>query len=421
MHRSALATACIVLCSIVASTSCGDSSSSPSEGLWRAWLDSPGGELPFGLEFRGSGDGLEAFLINGAERVRVARVEHEGRRLTLSIEPYDSRIEATLAPDGRRLEGRWVKTAGGGAKSSLEFHAVPGEQPRFTPISAAADPTALEHIDGRWAVRFESSEEPAVGVFESAAGGTVHGTFLTTTGDYRYLAGDFQAGRLRLSCFDGAHAFLFDAILNDDRTLSGEFWSRDSWHESWTARKDPQAELPDAFQLTQWTGGKDLSEIVFPDPAGRLYSLADPRLAGRARIIEIFGSWCPNCNDATRFLVELDARYHERGLSIVGLAFEMTGEFERDAQQVRDYAEHHGVEFPLLVAGLYEKDRASEKFPLLDRIRAFPTTIFLHADGRVRAVHQGYAGPATREANAELRERFETLVQELLGESAAEP
>ena len=244
---------------------------------------------------------------------------------------------------------------------------------------------------------------------------------MTTTGDYRYLAGRFEAGRLRLSCFDGAHAFLFDAILNDNETLSGGFWSRDTWYETWTARKDPRAKLPDPFELTQWTGGKELSEIVFPDPTGRLYSLADPELAGRGRILEIFGSWCPNCNDATRFLVELDAKYRDRGLSIVGLAFEMTGEFERDAEQVRKYAEHHGVEFPLLVAGLYDKDEASREMPLLDRIRSFPTTIFLHADGRVRAVHQGYAGPATGDANAELRERFETLVQELLAEPAALP
>ncbi len=420
MHRSTVLTF-TVLCSIVLSTSCENSSSSFPDGLWRAWLDSPGGELPFGLEFRAAGQELEAFLINGVERARVARVAREGPRLTLSIDPYDAKIDATLAPDGRRLDGRWEKTGGGGTKSGLDFHAVPGEQPRFTPIPAPPDPEALDHIDGRWAVRFESSDEPAVGVFETRADGTVLGTFLTTTGDYRYLAGRFGAGRLRLSCFDGAHAFLFDAILNDNETLSGGFWSRDTWYETWTARKDPQAQLPDPFELTQWTGGKELSEIVFPDPTGRRYSLADPELGGRGRILEIFGSWCPNCNDATRFLVELDAKYRDRGLSIVGLAFEMTGEFERDAEQVRQFAEHHGVEFPLLVAGLYDKDEASREFPLLDRIRSFPTTIFLHADGRVRAVHQGYAGPATGDANAELRERFETLVQELLAEPAAQP
>jgi len=92
----------------------------------------------------------------------------------------------------------------------------------------------------------------------------------------------------------------------------------------------------------------------------------------------------------------------------------MTGDFERDAEQVRRFAEHHGVEFPLLVAGTADKAEASATLPLVDRVRSFPTTLFLDGSGRVRAVHQGYSGPATGESNAELRRKFETLIEELL-------
>jgi thiol-disulfide isomerase/thioredoxin len=292
---------------------------------------------------------------------------------------------------------------------------VAGELPRFDP-GGKADADALARVDGRWAVDFAESDDAAVGRFEAAADGTVEGTFLTTTGDYRFLAGVLDGDRLRLSCFDGAHAFLFEARLAEDGTLAGDFWSRDSWHESWTARKDPTVELPDAFGLTRWVGGKPLDELVFPDLDGTARSLGDETLAGRARVLVIFGSWCPNCNDSTRLLVELDRKYRDRGLAIVGLAFEMTGEFERDARQVRRYAEHHGIDYPLLVAGVSDKAEASQAFPLLDRIRSYPTTIFLHSDGRVRAVHQGFAGPATGTAHEELRARFESLVQELLRE-----
>ena len=136
-------------------------------------------------------------------------------------------------------------------------------------------------------------------------------------------------------------------------------------------------------------------------------------------MLVIFGSWCPNCNDATRLLVELDRKYRDRGLSIVGLAFEMTCELERDARQVRRYAEHHGIDYPLLAAGVSDKAEASKTLPLLDRIRSYPTTIFLHGDGRVRAVHQGYTGPATGAANDRLRADFRELIEELLAESEA--
>jgi thiol-disulfide isomerase/thioredoxin len=387
---------------------------------WRAWLDSPGGELPFGLELRETGAGLEAFLLNGTERIPVSGVEREGAVLTLDIEQYDSRIEATFGADGHSLDGRWEKTGVGGAQNGLDFHAVRGDLPRFE-RSAEPDPGTLVAVGGRWTVDFEQSDAPAVGIFETKADGTVQGTFLTTTGDYRYLAGSLDADRLRLSCFDGAHAFLFDARLKDDGTLAGDFWSRDSWHERWTARKDPAAALPDAFELTRWVGGKTLDEIVFPDLDGRERSLADPEFAGRARIIVIFGSWCPNCGDATRFLVELHEKYHEHGLSILGLGFELTGDFDRDAEQLRVYAKHHGVRYPLLVGGTRDREEASRAFPLIDEVRSYPTTVFLHGDGRVRAVHQGYAGPATGEANRELRARFETLVQELVAHAETTP
>ena len=161
-----------------------------------------------------------------------------------------------------------------------------------------------------------------------------------------------------------------------------------------------------------------LEALRFPDPHGRGWSLADPALAGKARIIEVFGTWCPNCNDATRYFLELQERFGSRGLSILALAFELTGDFERDARQVRRFAEHHGATYPLLVAGLSDKKKASKALPLLDRVRSYPTTIFLHADGRVRAIHTGYTGPATGIANYELRAEFESLVEELLAESS---
>jgi len=381
-------------------------------GDWHAWLDSPGGPLPFGLKFWVRGQEPRVVLVNGVERIDASRVEARPGHVLISIDHYDSFIEATVSNDGRRMDGLWEKTGGLGKKSRLPFHATLGEQPRF----AADGAHAKASLAKRWRVEFDGSDDPAVGIFETDGTGVVEGTFLTTTGDYRYLEGNFDGRRLRLSCFDGAHAFLFDATLQADGTLKGEFWSRDTWHETWTATPDAGATLPDAFELTRWVEGAELASLEFPDLDGTLHSLADPAFAGQARIIEIFGSWCPNCNDAIPFLVELDRRYRDRGLSVVGLAFELTGEFQRDADQVRTYAVHHDVRFPLLLAGTYDKDEASESFPLIDRVRSFPTTIFLHGDGRVRAVHTGYAGPATGEANRALRADFQELIEELLAE-----
>ncbi len=389
-------------------------------GAWRAWLDSPGGELPFGLEIDRSGARLSAWISNGAERIEVPHVVEEGGELVLDITHYDSTIRAKPSASGSRLDGEWKKRRSSDRWARLAFHATAGSAPRFRAESAATPPVERARgVSGRWAVRFSGSDEPAVAILEVKPDGTATGTFLTTTGDYRYLAGLYEAGRLRLSCFDGAHAFLFDARLKADGTLAGDFWSADSSHETWTARLDPDAALPDPFLETAWATGARLDELSFPDLEGRRRSLGDAAFAGKARIVQLFGSWCPNCQDETALLVELDRRHRDRGLSILGLAFEVTGDFARDAAQVKKLAERHGVKYPLHVAGLADKAEASKAFPAIDRVRAFPTTIFLHADGRMRAVHSGFDGPATGSSHRDLRARFESLVEELLTEPDA--
>jgi thiol-disulfide isomerase/thioredoxin len=357
-------------------------------------------------------------VINGAERIEVPRVVVSGKSVVLAFDHYGSAIEAKLEDGGESLAGTWRKKTTEEKPAELPFHAIAGERPRFEAGTRVEEGTSPPLQDGRWNVRFRNEEAPAVGIFENVGDGRVQGTFLTTTGDYRYLAGSYSDGKLRLSCFDGAHAFLFHARLEEDGSLNGDFWSRDAYHDTWTATRDDEARLPDSFGLTRATEGVDLSSLVFPDTLGQSRSLGDAEFAGPVRIVEIFGTWCPNCNDATRYLVELHDRYAARGLVIVGLAYELSGEFERDAEQVRVYADHHQVPYTLLVAGRYGRDEASRSFPLIDRIRAFPTTLILDGDGRIRAVHTGFSGPATGEEHRKLRDEFERRIESLLKEAA---
>lgn len=382
---------------------------------WQAWLESPGGELHFGLEIAAEGEGQTATLINGEERIPIGALRHTSSSLILEIRPYDSRIEAVISPDGAAMDGMWERTNHGASVSRLPFHARAFEN---AAARGAIPESELERIEGRWAVRFESDDQPAVGIFESVGHGVVHGTFLTALGDYRYLAGEFDGHELRLSTFDGAHAFLFKAQLSENGELIGDFWSRESWHERWSARRDEGVELPDAFELTRWVEG-DLDQLSYPDMQGTPRRLDDPAFAGKARILVVFGSWCPNCGDATEFLVEMHRAHGERGLSILGLAFEMTGDLARDLQQLRIYREHHGIDYPTLIAGISDKDEASRAFPLLDRVRSYPTLIFIDADGQVRGVHQGFSGPATGAAHETMRRRLEQLIVTMLDEADA--
>ena len=386
-----------------------------AEGPWRAVLSSPGGPLTFGMEFAPEGPrDLRLTLVNGEERRDAGLVQRDGAVVSIEIPPYRSRLVANVTDGGEGLEGRWERDRGAGHEEQLAFAAIAGPVPHRSELLS---PEEAEALTGRWSVRFEDDEDRAVGVFEARADGTARGTFLTTLGDHRYLDGRFDGRHLHLSCFDGAHAFLFSAALEGE-TLRGDFWSRDSYHTTWTATKDAGAALPDDFALTRWTGGEDaLASLSFPDVDGTSRRLDDPTFAGDARLLVVFGSWCPNCNDLSEYLVELDARYER--LSILGLAFEYGDDPEAQRAAVRDYLAHHGASYPALVCGTVDKERASAALPILDRVRAYPTTVFMDGRGRVSAVHTGFSGPATGERHQRLRERFESEIESLLGRATS--
>lgn len=350
---------------------------------------------------------MAASFLNGEERRPAGPVTPIPGGVVIEIPPYQSRIVAKVDPDGGGLEGTWERDLGAGFVPILSCAAIAGTDTE--PRKLQGQPTDLS---GRWSVQFDGDEDVSVGIFEATEDGRASGTFLTTLGDYRYLDGRFDGKELQLACFDGAHAFLFTATLGEDSALAGDFWSRNSYHTTWTATRDPEADLPDDFALTKWTGALPLEELRFPDLEGVERSLNDTEFAGDARLLVVFGSWCPNCNDLSEYLVELDGRYPD--LSILGLAFEMGDDPARQRRAVKQYLAHHKAEYPALICGSTDKGKASAALPILDRVRSYPTTIFMDRTGNVSAVHTGFSGPATGERYQRLRHRFESEIDSLL-------
>lgn len=378
-------------------------------GPWRASLDSPGGAITFGMELEEEPDGTRVTLVNGQERRAAGLVRMDGRAVRIDLPPYRSTLVATADPDGGGLVGYWERDAGEGAAPVLPFAALAGADGR---PPAPPDPAAIEALRGRWRVRFAGDEEDAVGVFEVEPTGRASGTFLTTLGDYRFLSGWFDGAALRLACFDGAHAFLFEARADGDGRLLGDFWSRDSYHTTWEASKDPAASLPDDFALTRWVDDGGLADLSFPDLDGRPTTLGELVPRGTPFLLVVFGTWCPNCNDLTEFLVELRREFE--GIEVVGIAFEMGSDPARHRAALQGYVAHHGIDHPVLLGGSASKEHASAALPILDRVRAYPTTVFLDGERRATAVHTGFSGPATGAAHSTLRERFRSEVESLL-------
>ena len=130
--------------------------------------------------------------------------------------------------------------------------------------------------------------------------------------------------------------------------------------------------------------------------------------------VNIFGSWCPNCNDEAPLLAAWSHKYRGQGLEIVGLAYEFTGNAARDREMVRRFAKRYGIDYPLLLAGVSDKAKASATLPDITRVIAYPTTVFIGRDGKVKKIYSGFAGPGTGKHYDELRIEIESVIEGLL-------
>jgi thiol-disulfide isomerase/thioredoxin len=358
-------------------------------GIWRAELKLQGQSLPFNFQLINTkGGGYLAYILNADEKLRLDEVETKDDSISIGLHIFDATIKAKISGDS--LTGLFIKNYEKDYK--VPFNAKYGQAFRF-PKGNNADTTSF---DGKYKVTFIDPKDTveAVGIFHQQAD-SVTGTFLTTTGDYRYLQGNIVDGKLQLSTFDGNHAYLFSAIKNSDGTLSGDYYSGKTFHASWTAIKDENASLPDAESLTYLKKGYERIEFTFPDVNGNKVSLNDPQFKDKVVILQLMGSWCPNCMDETKFLVPWYEKNKDRGVEIIGLAYERKPDFDYASKRVKNMIGKLGIQYPVLIAGTNDKEKAAATLPMLNTVVAFPTTIFIGKDGKVKKIHTGFSGPGT--------------------------
>lgn len=391
-----------------------DAMYTPREGDWRAWLETPGGQLPFRLVFQTEAGRLVPYIVNADEgytpvpRYELNRESHE---IVLAFDHYDSIIRAEIDMLGLRMHGTWTKRRGPDEFATIPFHASAGEQELFPAVSRGADGSDSP-LNIRVPVKFGQSEETAVFVAREPYPTIIEATFETPTGDYRYLSGNKRGDRLRLSAFDGAHAFLFDITRHDDGSLTGDFWSGDWWHDTFKSVPD-NSEMPEPWAMTTAKDATpDWSAYSFFGADGQDHKLSE--WANQPRIIYLFGTWCPNCTDATRHLKEIRERFPD--VMILGLAFELTGDAERDMRQIQAYNDHHRTDWPLMLAGKAKEDEAARALPFLTGVKAFPTFLFVKPGGLIDSVYTGFSGPATREAHEQLKREFEQAIGRITGD-----
>ncbi|WP_321345828.1 TlpA disulfide reductase family protein [uncultured Draconibacterium sp.] len=365
----------------------------------------PDEKIPFNVEVLNE---KHLVVTNADEQIDVQEITYIGDSVFIKMPVFGSEFKGKIS-DGK-VSGEYFNYN----KSKVlpvPFEAEYGVKERFE----ITDENTAD-FSGKWKVNFgeEESDSPAIGVFEQD-GNQITGTFQTETGDYRYLEGVVNGNTMQLSCFDGAHVFLFTAELSDS-SLTGMFYSGNIYREKWSAVKADDAELANMKTLTYLNPGYDKLSFAFPNENREPISLEDEKYKGKTVIVQIFGTWCPNCMDETRFLVEMYDKYNAAGLEIIGLDFEVKPDFDYFQQRIERYRNDLNVSWELVLAGTSNKKKAAEALPMLNKIISYPTAIYIDRKGEIREIHTGFSGPGTGDAYVDYKAETEALIETLLDE-----
>ncbi|MDX8339199.1 TlpA disulfide reductase family protein [Draconibacterium sp. IB214405] len=405
MKKTALYILMGLLCSCAPKT---DSVLKKGNWLFAFQIDeqNPDQKIPFNVEVLNE---KHLLVTNADEQIDVQEITYKGDSVFIKMPVFGSEFKGKISGD--KISGEYFNYN----KSKvlpIPFEAEYGINDRFE----ITDENATV-FSGKWKVNFgeEENGNPAIGIFEQD-GNHITGTFQTETGDYRYLEGIVNKNTMQLSCFDGAHVFMFTAELSDS-TLKGLFYSGNSYKTKWSAIKTTDAELADMKTLTYLNPGYDKLSFAFPNENGDTISLADEKYKGKAVIVQIFGTWCPNCMDETRFLAEVYEKYNAAGLEIIGLDFEIKPDFDYFQQRIERYRNDLNVSWELVLAGTSNKKKAAEALPMLNKIISYPTAIYIDKKGEIREIHTGFSGPGTGVAYEQYKTETEELIETLLNET----
>jgi thiol-disulfide isomerase/thioredoxin len=379
------------------------------QGVWRGELKISDTEnLPFNFEITAK-KGMK--IYNADEVIMVDEIEYRNDSIFINMPVYEGYFALKMIDSV--IQGNFIKES---LDRVLPFEAFYDKKTRFD------DPKqpATFDVSGNWEAVFsqgvKGDEYVAKGIFKQK-GTKVTGTFRTATGDYRYLEGVMDGDELKLSTFDGAHAFLFTATVSNN-AMQGTFYSGNHFNEPFIAKRNEKFELPDENKLTFLKEGYESVSFKFPDSSGKMMSLKDERFKDKVVIVQIMGSWCPNCLDESKYYSQFYKENRDKDIEFVALAFEYAKTQEKAFKSIERLKDGVGINYPILLAqfGTSDKAQAQEKLPMLNHVLSYPTTIFIDKTGKVRKIHTGFNGPATGEKYVDFKKKFEGFVSGLLEE-----
>ena len=416
-------------------------------GRWDAVLSRDGAEIAFRLDIKGDGPTLQGVFYDGFQPYDgTTSASFKDGKLVLTAQHYNTTISATLS------DGKLTGVLDGHNREQNSHYSFRATRHVDAPVSAATGPA----IAGTWVIPLatpSSKGEKAFRMIVEQKGGETAASILRIDGDTGAYTGGYKDGKWVLSHFDGGRPGVIVVAQKADGTLevrqqvdrpgaaaqaganAGDYKTANAGANEYAAASTPDGRyapaliayrqevaqakgLPAPDDFMTHTTARDPNETFafnFPDENGKLISNEDPRFKGKVVLAIVTGTWCPNCHDEAQYLVELDKKYRDKGLAIVALDFEEP-EQQGGLARAKAFVKQYGVKYTYLYAGAPEE--MWEKVPQLNHLDTWPATVFVGRDGKVKAVHSGFASPATGEFHAQLQKEFTSRIEQLLAENA---
>jgi len=374
-------------------------------------------DLDFNFRLSSEEQKPKVIIYNADEIISSGEVVPANDSIGLKMPVFDTELRFVFI-NKDSISGFWVNHSGK-AKRELKFS---GGQRSIQPY-----PDALNSkFTGKWEVDFNPGSVhdvyKAIGLFRNSdCLGRIYGTFCTETGDYRFLSGrSYEKNKdtiMKLSCFDGAHAYVFTCKLLSGKLVDGHFYAGAHGHEFWAGKRNDRFELRNEDSITFLKPGFDRLDFNFPNLDNQQVSLADEKYKGKVVILQIMGSWCPNCMDETKFFSGFYKLNRGKGLEVIALAYERTGDLEKAKANVQRLKKRFDCEYDFLIAGTTsDKAEAAKTLPALKELNCFPTTVYVDKNGKVRKISSGFNGPATGEYYEKFVAETNAFVEKLLRE-----
>jgi len=260
-----------------------------------------------------------------------------------------------VAARGHRLAVAWFSASGGDPRVQVMFSDDNGESFGEPIRINDADGAASGRVDVEWL-----GERAVVSWIENLEGreGEVRLKRVSPSGEAEPALTVARTASGRASGFPRMAVY------------AGELYV--SWTESYS-RKGPSqvkvAKVVDEMMLTD----EPALDFEAEDLEGNVYRLSD--LSGKVVLVNFWGIWCKSCRGEIPHLVELDERWRESGLVVLG------ADYGDEPEDLPAFVEEMGMSYPVLV-----DEGLADDYKVL----VFPTSVVIDRNGRVRYRVEGY-------------------------------